>query len=219
MNKVTRNRWGWLTLLLIVFVTTVQAQGMKRVSAKQAQAMVNAIGKAAAGVRTIEASFTQQKTLRMLNDKVVSKGLLRYDRQGRLRWEYTSPYPYLLVVNGTTVQIKQNGRRSSYNVAQSQLYKTIASLMETSLTGKSLRNNKQFAVSMYTAGGQWIAVLKPKRGQFKKMFRTVTLHFNAAHNLVQKLEIQEQGGDRTVISLYGIRTNVNIPNGTFTIHQ
>jgi outer membrane lipoprotein carrier protein len=206
-----------LIVLLLAFALHAGAQSMRRVTGQKAKQMIEAVNKAAARISSIEANFVQVKQMKLLNDRVTSRGKMWYTNRGQLRWEYTSPYSYIFVINGGQVQIKSGNRRQTIDVRQSQLFKSIASIMMSSVTGKSLKDSRDFTVQMYTQGNQWIALLKPRRGQMKKMFSYVRLHFNTQRNMVSQVVMKETSGDETVITLHDVRTNQRIGNETFTV--
>jgi outer membrane lipoprotein-sorting protein len=62
------------------------------------------IRKAASTIRSIETSFVQTRTLKILTRPLISRGVMAYRRPNDLRWEYQSPLQTLLVVHGGDVQ-------------------------------------------------------------------------------------------------------------------
>ena len=174
--------------------------------------MISVINATAASIKTIESNFTQVKSVSFLNEKVKSYGRMYYSNQGKLRWEYVSPYKYTFAINGGKVYIKSGAKSQVIDIRTSRLFNSIAQIMINSITGKSLKANGDFNTQMYVDGNEWIAVLTPKKAQMKKMFRTVQLHFNSHHSMVSEVVMTETSGDSTVITLSGVKTNENIPN-------
>jgi len=208
-----------VALLALVAVVALcgQAQTLKKATVAQSREMVAAVNKTAASLKSIKCNFTQTKSMSFLKDKMVSRGKMYYTNDGRLRWEYTTPYRYTFVINGGKVTMQSASKTSTVDLASSRLFQSIASIMVSSVTGKSLSSSKDFAVEMCTSGNQWVARLTPKRGELKRMFKEVRLHFNAAHSMVSKVVMVEKGGDTTTIELSDVKTNVAIPASTFTV--
>ena len=122
-----------LLLILVVFciaTTTVSAQAVSEAKIRQQ------IEAAAASMKTMQCDFVQTKYLRMLNDKMVSRGKMYYQQSDKLRWEYTSPYAYAFVLNGSRVLISKGNRNDVINVNQSKFFKEIARIMMNSVVGK-----------------------------------------------------------------------------------
>ena len=179
-----------------------------KVSAAQAKTMIAKINAAAAKIRTIQCDFQQTKTLSFLNDKMVSKGVMSYDHAGKLRWEYTSPYSYVFIINKNS---------NTIDIRSSRLFQGIARVMMNSVTGKSLSNDNDFSVEMMTQGNEWIASLTPKGKEMKALFKTIRLHFDSQKQMVSKVEMIEKNGDNTVIQLMHVKTNGKIEESTFAI--
>jgi len=194
-----------------------QAQTMKKASATQSSQMIAAINKTASALKTVQCNFTQTKTMSFLKDKMVSRGKMYYTSSGQLRWQYTTPYQYTLVMNNGKVTINSAGKTSTVDLASNRLFQSIASIMVSSVTGKSLADTRDYTVQMYTLGNQWVATLTPRRGTMKKMFKTVRLYFNDQHSMVSKVEMTETSGDKTLITLENVKTNAPIPSSTFTV--
>ncbi len=201
---------GLLALLfaLVVHVAFGQTQSDKAVLAS--------ISKAASRIKTMECSFVQTKSLKMLSEKMVSKGNLTFQQPDRLRWEYTSPYKYAFVLNGNQVLIKKGSRTDKIDVNQSKVFKEIARMMMNTVTGKALDSSRDFKASVKTSSTEYVVTLTPQRKDVSKMFKTIKLHFNRKAEMVKKIEMTEQNGDVTIIELQNIKTNVSLPVTAFS---
>ena len=204
-------------IVLLLSVLSVSAQRMQKANGAQQAKMISVINATAASIKTIESNFTQVKSVSFLNEKVKSYGRMYYSNQGKLRWEYVSPYKYTFAINGGKVYIKSGAKSQVIDIRTSRLFNSIAQIMINSITGKSLKANGDFNTQMYIDGNEWIAVLTPKKAQMKKMFRTVQLHFNSHHSMVSEVVMTETSGDSTVITLSGVKTNENIPDQIFFV--
>ena len=117
---------------LCVVTLTVSAQGDNEAEIR------HQIESAAVSMKTMQCDFVQTKYLRILNDKMVSTGKMYYQQSDKLRWEYTSPYTYAFVLNGSKVLISKGSRSDVINVNQSKFFKEIARIMMNSVVGKAL---------------------------------------------------------------------------------
>jgi outer membrane lipoprotein-sorting protein len=196
--------------IVVMLAVSLHAQGLRRVSDADARAMVEQIGRVASSVRTLEGDFTQVKSLRFLNDKMTSQGRMYYDATGKLRWEYVRPYTYVFILNGQKVYIHSSRGSQTIDVRQSRLFQGIAQVMMNSVTGKNLSANSDFSTVLYTLGDEWVAELTPRKKEMKQMFKTIRLHFDSASQKVSKVEMTEQSGDLTVITLKNVKTNGKI---------
>lgn len=211
-----------LLILLFVFVS-VQLSLMAHCNAtlssrEQSEAQIRqAITQAASAMKTMQCDFIQTKHLRMLNDKMTSKGRMYYQQTNRLRWEYTSPYSYTFILNDDKVLLKNKQRNDVIDVNKNKLFREIARIMMNSVVGTSLTDDKSFKSTIATNGNEWIASLLPQRKDLKQLFQKIILHFSKKNAMVKQVELIERNGDRTVIELNNIRTNEKISADMFTI--
>lgn len=205
-------------LLCLIVSMAIQAQTMKKADEAQAKAIIEKIDRTAASIRTLNCSFTQVKSLRFLNDKMTSHGRMYFEGSGKLRWEYTSPYKYIFILNGQNVHVQSGKSSHTIDIRQSRLFQSIAQMMMNSVTGKSLASDGDFSCVMYVQGEEWIADLMPKKKEVKKMFKSIRLHFSSTRQMVSQVELTETSGDTTVITLQDVKTNERVDEKLFTVH-
>lgn len=200
-----------ILFLLVLCCPTIQAQKVNETE------VIRKINSVASAMKTMQCDFVQTKTLKLLNDKMVSRGKMYYQQSDKLRWEYTTPYSYTFILNGQKVQINQGKRSDVIDVNQSKLFKEIARIMMNSVVGKSLSDKKDFQVAISSSSTEWIATLTPQRREMKQMFKKIILHFSKSASMVSTVELVEKKGDTTVIQLKNVKKNQSIHAGTFTI--
>ena len=202
-----------LLILLFVFVSV----HLSLIAQQNETQIRQAITQAASAMKTMQCDFTQTKHLKMLNDKMTSKGRMYYQQTNRLRWEYTSPYSYTFILNDDKVLLKNAQRNDVIDVNKNKLFREIARIMMNSVVGTSLTDDKSFKSTIATNGSEWTASLLPQRKDLKQLFQKIILHFNRTNAMVKQVELIERNGDRTVIELNNIRTNEKISADMFTI--
>ena len=203
------------SLLLLLLISSVSAQSLQKASPEQSKKMIETVGKATAAVKTIQCDFTQVRQSTMLKEKQTSKGQMFYSGQS-LKWAYTSPNKYALVVKGDgQVYMQQDGKTKKADGQSGQLFKGIAQIVMNSVTGAALSENGDFTVEMFTQGDKWVAKLTPKQAKLKKMFTSIHLYFNDKHNAVTKVEMKEANGDTTTITFTNLKLNEKISDSVF----
>lgn len=200
--------------LVLMLVCTSSAIAQSAASANVIQ-QINAV---ASRMKTMQCDFVQTKHMKMLNDKMVSHGRMYYQQSDKLRWEYTSPYTYTFVLNGSRVLLSKGKRNDVINVNQSKFFKEIVRIMMNSVIGKCLTDKKDFRTSIATTQSEWVATLVPQRKEMKQMFQKIVLHFNRQRMMVSIVELVEKKGDRTVIQLTNVKTNSPINAKVFSVN-
>lgn len=199
-------------MALCLCLLNLSAQKVNEAKVKQ---QINAV---ASKMKTMQCDFVQTKYLKMLNDKMVSRGKMYYQQSNKLRWEYTSPYTYTFVLNGSKVLISKGKRNDVINVNQSKFFKEIARIMMNSVVGKCLTDSKDFKVSLSGFSAEYVATLYPQQKQMKQIFQKIILYFNKQKSTVFKVEIIEKKGDKTIIELKNVKNNVPINAKVFGIN-
>lgn len=176
------------------------------------------INQTASALKSMQCDFVQSKQLKLLNDKLVSKGKMYYQKSDKLRWEYVSPYTYTFILNADKVLLKNQKRNDVIDVNQNKIFKGIAQIMINSVVGNCLSDDKTFKTTISATSTEWIATLIPLRKDMKQMFQKIIIHFNKQKSMVAQVELIEKNGDKTLIELKNTVLNETIDAKMFTVH-
>jgi len=194
-----------ITFFLSTLLFALSLQAQTAVGEAQAKQMLQQISKAAQNTKSIDCQFVQKKTMSFLNETMTSKGRLCFQSPSRLRWEYTTPTPYVFVINGGVVRIQSKSGSNTIDLRANKRFQGIAQMMMNSVTGKNLAANGDFKTKMLTNGDEWIAELTPLRKDVKQMFSLIRLHFSQKQQMMTRVEMVEKNGDRTDIVLQNVK--------------
>lgn len=186
-------------------------------TAQKKQDVIGRINKAASGLKSMSCSFTQTKYLSLLSDRMVSEGKMNYKQPNKLRWEYTTPYQYLFIFNGTKVYVGNKSRKDVIDTNTNKVFKEVARIMMSTVTGTALSNSSDFSIDVADGNNQWQITLVPKRKEMKKMFSKIVLLFNKSNLMIAEINIYENNNDRTNIKLKNIKTNCVVNETLFAI--
>lgn len=202
-----------LILMGLCFINVNAAE----MSAQQKKEVIAKINKAASALKTMKCEFTQTKHLSLLSDKMISGGKMYYRQADKLRWEYTSPYSYLFIFNGTKVYVGGKSRKDVIDTKTNKVFKEVARIMMNTVTGKALSNSSDFSVDISSSTSYWIVTLIPKKKDLKQMFKKIVLNFTKSNTMISGINIYEKNGDRTNIKLKNITTNSKLNESLFAI--
>ena len=88
---------------ILLFVLSLNVQGQTKLSPAQQKHVIEQIDKSVKSVSSIQCDFSQTKTMKMLKKTMTSNGVMYFKRDNKLRWQYTSPYDYVFIINGNQV--------------------------------------------------------------------------------------------------------------------
>ena len=186
-----------------------------QLSDTQSQDVMNQLSQAAASMQTMHCRFVQEKTSAMLAEPSVSEGLMYFVAPDRLRWEYTAPYPFAIVVNGERIVKVMDGKAEVLEGNSSRMYQGIVSIIMGSASGKKLFDTSAFDIVLYDDDAFWKAEMTPKRRDMKRMFSQLVFRFDKKTNGISRVEFKDAGGDVTSIRFEDIKLNEVIGEDKF----
>jgi outer membrane lipoprotein carrier protein len=202
-------------LLFALLTTTTWAQSEKPLTEAESQSVISALTQAAASMQTLQCGFVQEKTSSMLAEPSIAKGTMHYAAPDRMRWEYTEPYAFALVVNGEKITKMTDGKAEMLDGKSSRMYQGMVGLIMGSASGKKLFDTSVFDVVMFDDDTFWRAEMTPKRRDMKRMFSQLVFRFDKKTNGISRVEFKDASGDVTSIRFEDIKLNEAIDENCF----
>lgn len=201
-------------IFCLVSISLVAQTGFKPVKDTLAlKEKINAISKT---TNSLESDFTQVKNLSMLSEKITSIGHFCFKKQNLLRWEYTSPYTYIIVINKTKVLIKDENKLRKYDMNSNKVFKEINDIMISCIDGDILTSNK-FKIAYEENDKGYRLELTPLVKGMKESLKKIYMYFDKAVTSVIKLEMVETTNDFTVIDFTNKKVNGSISDEKFML--
>jgi len=202
-------------LLFALLATGVWAQNEKPLTEAESQKVVATLTEAAASMQTLQCRFVQEKVSTMLAEPTVAEGMMHYVSPDRMRWEYTSPYAFALIVNGERIVKVTDGNVEEVDSKSNRMYQGIVNIIMGSASGKKLFDTSVFDVLLYEEDACWRAEMTPKRRDMKRMFSQLVFHFDKKTKSINSVEFKEASGDVTSIRFEDIKLNETIGEDKF----
>ena len=177
-----------LSLLFIASFSLANAQPSGYKIVKDLNPFKTKFNQESQSIFSITSDFTQTKNLKMLAEKIVSKGQFSFKKNNKVRMEYLTPYKYLLVINNNTIYIKKDNK-----------------LILECVQGTVI-NNKDFNTSLFENETIFLLQLIPNKKEMKNLFQTIQIYIDKKNYTVNKLNLIEASGDNTELQF----TNKNI---------
>jgi len=167
--------------------------------------------------QTIEASFIQEKNLSILSEKIVTKGRFMFKKEKKLRWEYTDPFHYLIIINNETMFIQDEGKKSRIDMRSNKMFAEINTIIMGCVQGNLFNDEKKFLSSFFENSASFMVKLKPLASNLKEYLSEIRICFDKNDFSVKRLEMHEPSGDYTNIDFSGNKINANIPDEKFLV--
>jgi len=183
---------------------------------KDTSALKQKIESMSKATTSIESDFTQEKNLAMLSEKITSKGHFAFKKDNLLRWEYSSPSKYLIVINKDKVMIKDEKKTSKYDMNSNKVFKEINDIMVSSVQGTIFKSHK-FKTNYFENDKFYKLELIPQDKNMKDTFKKINLYFDKSVTSVAKMEMVEASEDVTLLDFSNKKLNAPIADTNFII--
>lgn len=204
-----------LLLSIVFFALGLMVSAQTQLSENQSQEVMALLTDAAASMHTMQCRFVQEKTTSMLAEPSVSEGVMCFVAPDKMRWEYTSPYTFALVVDGERIVKVADGKAEPLEGNSNRMYQGIVNIIMGSATGKKLFDASVFDVVLYDEEAFWKAEMTPKRRDMKRMFSQLVFRFGKATNVISRVGLIGSNGDVTEIRFEEMRLNETIAGERF----
>ncbi len=150
----------------------------------------------------------------LLATPVISEGIIRFERPGRLRWQVDTPEPSVAVVDGKAVKISHGGKEREVSGVDRQAFLAISDLVEGIVSGDLLTGKSMHAV-FYKSGSDLLVELTPTDPRMAKRIKQVFLLFAGSDHSLRELRMDQVNGDRTLTTFSNAEFGAKHPTTTF----
>ena len=216
-----KNKWAAKTIagiFILIFPSIFSiAYGQDDgVPIKNIDAFRQNIKKASAETISISSEFVQKKHLGFLEEDVESKGKFYFEKEDKLRWEYSSPFYFLIIFNGDSVLISNDEKTNTFNASSGRMFKEISNIMVSMVDGSILESDR-FACDYFENHDAYILELIPQDVNMKAFLSKVRIFISKEDYTAEELLMIEHSGDYTHIKFINKRLNENIPDQIFEL--
>jgi outer membrane lipoprotein-sorting protein len=209
MNKL-------LTFLLLIGPWFASSQE-KSLPEEEIKLLKQGVAESAIKTQTISSDFIQEKEMLVLNEKIVSRGKFYLKQDKKLRWEYTYPFSYVIVISGERITIGEEGDIRSFDSRSNKVFAEINRIIIGSVQGTLLNDETSFRASFSKDTEHYVVTLFPLLPQLKESLEKIVIRFNRNDFTVDNLDLFEPGGDRTKIHFSTKRINQPVADEMFIL--
>ncbi len=170
-----------------------------------------------ANLISIESDFVQLKTMKILKDAVKSKGFFCFKNGPMIRWEYTEPFRYLIIINNGKMFVRDGEKNNSYDFTASESFKKLSAILGGIVKGDVLSDKNDFSCRFLENNVTYKLILTPLAGDVKDYFRDFVLVFDKKMFSVSHVQMNEVSGDVTDIWFNNRKINSGVSDELFII--
>ena len=183
---------------------------------KDPSALIEQVNLHSKKTTSITADFTQVKEMSFMEEEVKSSGKFYFNSDGHLRWEYTVPFSYTIIINGDRIRIIDEGKSKDFESGSNRMFLEISKVM-TGMVDGTLLSSSQFSTAWFEAAGYYKAILIPEETTLKEYLARIEIRINNRDYTVEELRMYERSGDHTQIIFRNKLLNETIPADIFRL--
>jgi outer membrane lipoprotein-sorting protein len=165
---------------------------------------------------TITCDFKQEKQLVVLSETIFSKGQFYFKKENNIRWEYTEPYRYLIIIRDNQLYTRDDKNQKQYDIQSNKLFKEMNRFISGCIQGDILKNDKEYTIEYFESNDQYYVKLIPREEKMRQMINELQIWFDKSDLTISVLKIVESGEDYTKIDFINKKLNLDIPLEKFT---
>ena len=167
-----------------------------------------------AKVSSIESSFSQEKVLTALTERITSTGKFWFKRSNKVRIEYIKPYTYTMIMNGDKMLLRDDQKENLVNVRSNKLFQQINQIMIDCVQGTVL-DSKDFNVGVFEDDRTYLLEMIPTSRSLREFFSTIVLKVDKKDFTAASIEMNEKSGDSTTIFFKDKKLNTQFSDAVF----
>jgi outer membrane lipoprotein carrier protein len=160
-------------------------------------------------IKTFSCAFNQTKYISYLSSYIKSSGKFYFKKEHNIRWEYTEPYQYAIIINEGKLKIESNNNDLIYKLKNNDYFERISNIVMDSFYGNVFENAGYNSILEENAD-QYRLTLTPKGTDLKSMISTMQLYFHKQTLIISSIVFNEPSKDYTSISFSGYVFNAPI---------
>lgn len=200
--------------LVVCLLTSAFANAQEMKSLANATDFFSKLKTVSSNTKSIKADFTEEKHLSYLKEPQKSSGLFYYEKEDKIRWEQSTPFQYVILVNDDKIKIMENGKEKDVTAAKRMVNKIKEMLLM--LVNGSYLDNKAFTSSYFENKNEYIVVLVPTHKKMKNFFDKIQLSFSKDSIHLNELVFFEHSGDKSTMKFFKQHFNEDINDNVFS---
>ena len=203
-----------ITLVMSIQASFAQYAGFQ--SIRDQQKFREDFKKQSALIKSISSNFTQEKVLTALTEKMTSSGTFQFKRDNRVRLEYIKPFSYLMIMNGDKMLVRDDQKENRMNMKNNKMFQQINKMMIDCIQG-SVLESKEFATRIFENDKLYLLEMTPVSKSIKGFFETIVLKVSKSDYSLESMQMNEPGGDYTLMIFTDKKINANVPDQVFNL--
>lgn len=211
-----RNRFSTLLIVLSLSVSTY-AQQMYPLSS--AEAFNRQLATETQKLTSIESDFVQEKYLDVFDEKIISKGEFYYKKSNKICLKYQHPLHYMIVINGGTLQIVADGKKSMISSGSNKIMSQMQDMLTACMVGDLSKLSTNYKLSYFENEQYYLVSIKPTQKAIQAYITNIDIYFDKKDMSVHRMRLSETANNYTEYIFQHKKFNSLTDEKVFEVHS
>jgi outer membrane lipoprotein-sorting protein len=198
-------RWVAAQRVLVATSALLAAGAGSASSAAPADADLEELMRGMAATPGVVAPFREVKELALLAEPLEVRGTLYFVPPDRLARVTDAPSRSVLVIDGARFSFRNEAGADDVDLSDNPVARAFVTNFLVLFNGDLEALRERYATEFRREGERWTLALRPRRRPLSDLVERVVL--SGAGRVLDRMEMVEAGGDRTVTSFADVRTD------------
>jgi len=206
-----------IILICISFVTCFLGYSQSNfVAVADKHSIGQKLSKTAQSVNSIQSDFVQEKYMDFLDVTLESKGKYWFKKENSIRWQYTEPYNYIVIISDGKINISDDGKNSEFKVKGNKIFERINYIIVASMKGEILES-EDFEVAIFENNTYYLVKLKTLNKEIAEVIKEMEMYFEKNTLSISEIKMIEPNKDYILIRYKNKKINEPIPASIFAL--
>ena len=168
---------------------------------------------------SLSSDFVQEKHISFLEEVVLTKGIFKFEKEDKIRWEYQEPYSYIVVLKDGKLLINDEGKKNKLDLAQNIMFKKISKMISKAMSGDVLEEQKEFTPVLEENQKLYKVTLTPQQKRIQNYLERIEVYFDKETCLVNSVVLREGEEDFTRINFINMKLNGSVNEEDFILNK
>ena len=168
-----------------------------------------------AEINTIVCDFVQTRQVAVLAEPVVRKGRFFYKREGNICLRYDTPVGDMIVMSDGRFKMVVGGKKTVVGMNSNPMLRQMNGMFAACMTGDVRLLEAGAKTTCSQSGSEYTVEIVPSRGQSRGAVSRITLSFDWNDMTLNRMRMDEPGGDYTLYEFSGKRFNEVVDDDCF----
>jgi outer membrane lipoprotein-sorting protein len=200
-------------LIITVLQNLVSGQG-NFVPVRDIEKFKTELQKESKNTTSIVCDFVQERHLSAMTQPLVSGGDFWFKKPASVRWEYTEPFQYLIILTKKKVFVKEDNSQQEYDMQSGSVFQNLGEIMFSFILGDLDAAEKDYSIEFFENKELFFVNLIPKNPQVAAM-TLIELYFDKKDYSLTKIIMHDSDKEFTSITFTNKVLNGPVSNDKF----